>query len=95
MRGKYDNDSGCESLELAELMRAIILRAIEDLKKGGEVAEDAKAFLFSTSPEDEEYPFSFSSICAYLGINEELTRQQIYSAYQGNIKISTRRRSSY
>ncbi len=77
--------------ELSELMRAIILRAIEDLRQGGEIAEDARRFFMDYNL-DDDHPFSFRSICNYLGLNAELTRDKIFETLENNYRISTRRR---
>jgi hypothetical protein len=74
-----------------ELMRAIILRVIEDLKKGGEFKEDALAFLDS---DEEEYVFSFRAICGHLGFDPSKTRSAILSAIDEGRRISTRRRAA-
>lgn len=74
-----------------ELMRAIILRTIEDIKKGGELKEDALAFLFD---EDDEYVFSFISICTHLRFDPQATREAILTAIDSGRRISTRRRAA-
>ncbi|MCC6221672.1 MAG: hypothetical protein IT291_10575 [Deltaproteobacteria bacterium] len=48
------------------LMRAVLRTAMEDLKKGGELHRDACRFFLST---DEDYLFSFVSICNHLEIS--------------------------
>ena len=73
---------------LTELMRAIILRTVEDFKSGGELREEAVAYM--ADPE-EEYIFSFSFICQYLGFDPALTRHEIMNTTR---KISTRRRAA-
>lgn len=93
MKKKNFENSEERAAELAELMRAIILRSIEDLKQGGEYAEDARNFFEEVGLEDpHSHPFSFSSICAYLGLNPKLTRERIYSLLENNERLSTRRR---
>lgn len=72
----------------SELMRAIILRAIEDYKSTGELHDAAVQYL---NDEDEEYVFSFVSICRYLGFDPARTRDGIINADR---KISTRRRAA-
>jgi len=74
-----------------ELMRAIILRVIEDLKKGGELRDDAIEFLYD---EDEEYVFSFRAICSHLGFDAVKTRDCIIDAIDSGRRISTRRRAA-
>lgn len=71
-----------------ELMRAMILRTIEDYNSGGELHDEAVAYMFD---EEEEYILSFISICRYLGFDPEKTRYQIINA---DHKISTRRRAA-
>ena len=73
-----------------ELMRAIILRAIEDLKKGGELERDALDFLYD---DEDEYVFSFYSICDHLGFDPVATRECILGALESGRRISTRRRA--
>lgn len=48
------------------LLRAIILNALSDLKKTGEPQREATKFFMS---EEEEYIFSFQSICNHLDID--------------------------
>ncbi len=90
----YLDDKGYTPLN--ELMRAIILRTIEDLNCVGEVRDEAMAYLFDDSSEEEEdnysdeYIFSFGSICSHFGIDPQKTREAILSAEH---RISTRRRS--
>lgn len=72
----------------SELMRAIILRAVEDFRSHGLHFDDAKAFF---EDEDEDYLFSFVSICRFLGFNPEKTREQIFHSER---RISTRRRAA-
>ncbi|MCS6894338.1 MAG: hypothetical protein NZO16_07245, partial [Deltaproteobacteria bacterium] len=59
MRNKNFDSSEEKSYELSELMRAIILRAIEDLKQGGELGEDARMFFLEYGVDDpQSHPFS-------------------------------------
>ena len=71
-----------------ELMRAIILRTIEDFNSSGEFYQEAVEYMMD---EDEEYIFSFSSICRHLGFDPLKTRMAIMHA---DHKISTRRRAA-
>ena len=72
-----------------ELMRAIILRAIEDYRTGkGENYDEAIEFFES---DEDEYLFSFIFICRHLGLNPERTRRSIL---HGTSRISTRRRAA-
>jgi hypothetical protein len=73
---------------VSELMRAMILRTIEDLNSGPELREEAIAYL---TDEDEEYVLSFNSICRYFGFDPEKTRYAILNA---KTKIRTRRRAA-
>ena len=76
----------------SELMRAIILRAIEDLNRPGELRDDALAFFNGDNDDEEEdYIFSFKSICGYLGFDPQATRESILGATR---RISTRRRAA-
>lgn len=71
-----------------ELMRAIILRAVEDYNSKGELKEEAIEYMTS---EEEEYIFSFRAICRRFGFDPDKTRYAIMNA---NHRISTRRRAA-
>ena len=71
-----------------ELMRAIILRVIEDYNSGGELKDEALVYLNDT---DEEYIFSFVSITKHLGLDPEKTKHMIMTTKR---RISTRRRAA-
>ena len=73
---------------LHELMRAIILRTIEDFNAAGEFRDEAIAYMHD---EEEEYIFSFAFICKHLGFDPEKTRHAIMHAEH---RISTRRRAA-
>ena len=73
---------------VSELMRAMILRTIEDLSGGPELRQEALDYLMD---EDEEYVLSFHSICRYFGFNPEKTRHAILNS---KTKIRTRRRAA-
>lgn len=73
---------------LSELMRAMILRTIEDIQSGGELREDAMAYLME---QDEEYVLSFNSICRHFGFEPDKTRHAILNA---ETRIRTRRRAA-
>lgn len=82
---------------VSELMRAIILRAIEDYNSGGELRKDAIDYMFGKTGdkiyyenEDDQYIFSFPEICKSLGMDPAKTRNAIMNATH---KISTRRRT--
>ena len=76
-----------------ELMRAIILRTIEDYNSGGELMQEAITYMSgdSDNSDDEEYIFSFSAICQHLGLDPDKTRYAIMNATH---RISTRRRAA-
>lgn len=77
---------------VSELMRAIILRAIEDLNCHGELRDDAMAFFNGDDDDqDDEYIFSFAAICKHFGFDPEKTRHSIIHA---DHRISTRRRAA-
>lgn len=73
---------------VSELMRAMILRTIEDIQSNSELREEAVEYLMS---DDEDYILSFISICRYFGFNPVKTR---YAILNSNSKISTRRRTT-
>ena len=82
----YDPGKGYNAI--TELMRAIILRVIEDYKTGGLLREEALAYMYDG---EEEYIFSFNAICSYLGFDPAAVRFQIENSKR---KISTRRRAA-
>jgi hypothetical protein len=82
----YDLGKGFDSI--SELMRAMILRTIEDFQSGGELREEAIQYMMGA---DEEYIFSFAAICYQLGLHPVNTRNKIMSAEK---RISTRRRAA-
>jgi len=59
-----------EQVELAtpekNLLRAILLNAIADVNRPGEFSRRAKDYLLS---KEEDYIFSFQSVCSFLNIN--------------------------
>ena len=63
----YDDETPFDPVTCEKnLLRAVLMSAMYDLKKSGQVAEEAKHFFLS--PEDD-YLFSFNSICSYLGVD--------------------------
>ncbi|MBX7139097.1 MAG: hypothetical protein K1X83_14070 [Oligoflexia bacterium] len=86
MDSAYLHGRGYDSIN--ELMRAIILRAIEDYKSGGELRDEAIAYMYDL---EEDYIFSFSAICRHLGFDPQKTR---YSIMNAKHRISTRRRAA-
>jgi hypothetical protein len=71
-----------------ELMRAIILRTIEDFNSGGILHTEAVEYL---TDEEDDYIFSFHAICRHLGFDPSKTRHSIMFATR---RISTRRRAA-
>ena len=82
----FNGGNGYNSLH--ELMRAMILRAVEDYNSKGELREAAIAYM---EDEEEEYIFSFAHICNHFGMDPEKTRYAIMNATH---RISTRRRAA-
>ena len=82
----FHGGKGFDSIN--ELMRAIILRTIEDYNSGGEFRQDAIDYM---NDDEDDYIFSFSAICTHLGLNPGKTRHYIMNATR---KISTRRRAA-
>lgn len=82
----YSPGRGYDSIN--ELMRAIILRTVEDYNSVGELREEAIAYM---TDEEEEYIFSFKAICYHLGFDPDKTRHSIMHATH---RISTRRRAA-
>lgn len=76
-----------------ELMRAIILRAIEDYNSSGELRDEAISYFYAddSGDDNEDHIFSFAAICRHLGLNPEKTRDAIVTATH---RISTRRRAA-
>ena len=50
-----------------DLLRAILMNALSDLRKPGELSRRAKEYFLS--PEDD-YIFSFSSVCNFLDVDQ-------------------------
>lgn len=73
---------------VSELMRAMILRTIEDLSSGPELRQEALNYLMD---DDDEYILSFNSICRSFGFDPDKTRYAILNA---KTKIRTRRRAA-
>lgn len=88
---EIDSESAdsARSAAVSELMRAMILRAIEDLNGPPEVR--AEALLYITNNDDNEYVLSFVSICRYFGFDPQKTRDAILKPQK---KIRTRRRAA-
>lgn len=75
---------------ICELMRAIVLRTIEDYNSGNEeFRHEAIDYMYEEG--EEEYIFSFAAICKHLGLDPKKTRDAIIHATH---KISTRRRAA-
>lgn len=88
----YDLGKGYDSL--SELMRAIILRTIDDYHTKGEFRAEAVDYMMGGEDGDddnEDYIFSFASICRHLGLDPAKTRHMIMHAQH---RISTRRRAA-
>lgn len=49
-----------------ELLRAILMNAMSDLKRSGEVGRQAKAYFLSP---DDGYLFAFQSVCRFLDVD--------------------------
>ncbi len=73
---------------ISELMRAMILRAVDDYHSTGEHHDEAHEWLYS---DEEEYILSFRFICNYFEIDPEKTRDHIVHPRH---RISTRRRAA-
>jgi len=76
-----------EGESVSELMRAMILRTIEDFNGGERFKVKALDYMFK---EDDDYVLSFQSICKHFGMDPVKTRRAIMSAGH---TISTRRRT--
>jgi hypothetical protein len=73
---------------IAELMRAMVLRAVDDYNSTGENYDEAVEWLYS---DEEEYVLSFNGICRHFGWDPGKTRDRIINPTH---KISTRRRAA-
>jgi hypothetical protein len=76
---------GCDSV--SELMRAMILRTIEDFNSCERLKVKAIEYMYR---EDDDYVLSFQSICKHFGMDPVKTRRAIMNATS---RISTRRRT--
>jgi hypothetical protein len=79
--------TGSVSESVSELMRAMILRTIEDFRGGERLKVKALDYMFR---DDEDYILSFRSICNHFGMDPAKTRRAIMTKGEG---ISTRRRT--
>ncbi len=82
----YDLGKGYDPV--SELMRAMILRVIDDYNSGGELKAEALEYMMD---EEEEYILSFKAICRSMQFCPVKTRHKIMFATH---KISTRRRAA-
>ena len=82
----YDCGKGYSAV--SELMRAMILRTVEDFNSSEELRAEAITYMMDP---DEEYILSFRSICKYMGLDPDKTRYAIMNA---DHRISTRRRAA-
>ncbi len=69
--------------QLSELMLAIVFTAVQDLQGKPDDRKRAIRYIQST---DDEYLFSFQSICSYLGYDPETTRWKILNRKSGKIR---------
>jgi len=67
------------------LLKAILTTALEDLKKGGYHARQARIFFMS---ENDSYLFSFTSVCDQLGICPKRVRTALSAKYPGQFPSS-------
>ena len=63
-----DHDPNDPALPEKNLLRAILLTAMSDLKKEGDSCRKATEYFLST---EEDYIFSFRSVCNFLDIDAE------------------------
>jgi hypothetical protein len=82
-----ENATGSAGESVSELMRAMILRTIEDFKGGERLKVKALDYM---SREDDDYILSFQSICKHFGMDPVKTRRAIMNS---GATISTRRRT--
>lgn len=82
----YDLGKGYNPV--SELMRAMILRVIDDFNSGGELKDEALEYMMD---EEEDYILSFRAICKYMQFCPVKTRHKIMFATH---RISTRRRAA-
>jgi hypothetical protein len=82
----YDLGKGYDPV--SELMRAMILRVIDDYNSGGELKLEALEYMMD---EEDEYILSFKSICKSMQFCHVKTRHRIMNPTH---KISTRRRAA-
>lgn len=78
----YDEDDAYdESAPEKGLLMAILLSAINDLKRQGRIGRQAQEFFLNQS---DEYIFSFKSICDYLSVDPQ--KILIVTGLEGNDK---------
>lgn len=76
---------GCDSV--SELMRAMILRTIEDFNSCERLKVKAIEYMIN---DEDDYILSFRAICSHFGMDPVKTRRAIMDS---DNKISTRRRT--
>ncbi len=81
---------GSSANPMAELMRAMVLRVVDDVRAGGELREDALLYMDSEEG-DDDYVLSFRNVASYLGVCPARLREAILDT---NRAISTRRRAA-
>jgi len=82
-----EGGTGSVSESVSELMRAMILRTIEDFRGGERLKVKALDYMFR---DDDDYILSFRSICHHFGMDPVRTRRAIMTTGE---RISTRRRT--
>lgn len=88
--GSFSSNSAVSPM--GELMRAMVLRVVDDVRAGGELREDALAYMDATPEEGgDDYVLSFKNVASYLGICPKRLRNAIVDPGRS---ISTRRRAA-
>jgi hypothetical protein len=67
-----ENEAADFSRPEKNLLRAILLGAMHDLRKCGEPAKKAQEYFLS---HEDDYVFSFRSVCSYLELDEKRVLQ--------------------
>ncbi len=65
----YDDHQGYDPARPErDLLRAVLMSALSDVKKSGGVQEEARQFFLC---EEDDYIFSFRSICQFLSVDPD------------------------
>ncbi len=77
-QGNTGENGDDPSNPLSTLMRAVLIKAIEDFQKGGQLRRDVLRYLHENHSEFDDHVFSFNSICEALQLDPQSVRSSIF-----------------